>query len=184
MEVRFTLAARHFRFLDWRASAPRPGERVKGAFRAADSPNMGDLRVAARASRAYKLKLSRRGIALLLECHSRLCNLVGDLLPYGMTLRVAVALLDSMPIDELAAELGCEELATFSGGDTHFVGTSPDLAAMAASQLDRVRAAGTIGAARQTGTLYLAALSAMRAAEDRILASTYRILIAGDQAAA
>jgi hypothetical protein len=140
--------------------------------------------VAARTSRAYKLKLSRRGIALLLECHSRLCNLVGDLLPYGLTLRVAVAMLDSMTTDELVAELDCDELATFSGGDTHFVGTSPHLATMASSQLDRVRAAGMSQNALQTGTLYLAALSAMRAAEDRSLTSTYRVLIAGDQAAA
>jgi hypothetical protein len=139
--------------------------------------------VAARTSRAYKLKLSRRGIALLLECHSRLCNLVGDLLPYGMTLRVAVAMLERMATEELLAELDCDELATFSGANTHFVGTSPRLAVLAAAQLDRLRAAGPSGAVLQTGQLYVAALVAMRAAEARPLTPTYRILPPAHQAA-
>ena len=44
-------------------------------------------------SRAYKLQLSAEGIHLFLQCHCRLCHLIGDFLPYGTTLFVAVDLL-------------------------------------------------------------------------------------------
>ncbi|MBV1686395.1 hypothetical protein KRR38_01585 [Novosphingobium sp. G106] len=132
--------------------------------------------MAARPSRAYKLKLSREGIALFIECHCRLCHLVGDLLPYGTTLRVSVTMLEATPLDELASELVSGELTAFGGKEIRFVGTSPTLATLTAQLSDRAAANSAIGSAPQTWRLFLAALSLMRIAEDAFVVRTYETL--------
>lgn len=138
--------------------------------------------MAARPSRAYKLKLSKKGIALFIECHGRLCHLVGDLLPYGATLRLAVTLLDRVEPGELAAELASRKLEAFAGKEIRFVGTSPSLAALTAELVTRVaRSAG--GPAPQTWRLFLAAFTLMRTANDEAVVSTYRFLRESDEAA-
>jgi hypothetical protein len=132
-----------------------------------DRPQVLELaRVTSRLSRTYKLKLSDQGIALFLDCHSRLCRLAGDLLPYGATLRVAVTMLSEMPTAELVSEIACDELAAFMGKEVRFVGTSPSLAVLTAKLAQRAAASHAISSAPQTWLIFLAALAFMRAAED------------------
>lgn len=138
--------------------------------------------MATRPSRAYKLKLSRAGIALFIECHGRLCLLAGDLLPYGMTLRTAVTMLEAISIDELAAELASHELAGFAGDEIRFVGTSPSLAVLTADLAGRIAELGVIPAQPQTWRIYLAALSLMREASDARVVRTFDGLGRGDGA--
>lgn len=138
--------------------------------------------MAARPSRAYKLKFSSAGIALFIECHSRLCRLVGDLLPYGATLRVSVTMLDRVPLDEIAAELITGGLDHYAGKEIRFVGTSPQLATLTARLSERISATEAISAAPPTWRLYLAALSLMRVTDDAILARTYHSLRESDEA--
>lgn len=139
--------------------------------------------MAERRFRSYKLKLSKKGFALFLECHCRLCGLVGTLLPYGTTLRVSVSLLDVMPTKELAAEVACARDTAYAGDHVHFVGTSGSLARVAASLLERVASTGTIDATSQ-GSLFVAALSSMRSAEDRLIVQVHATLMAIDEAEA
>ena len=126
-----------------------------------------------RPSRAYKLKLSPVGIALFLDCHNRLCHLVGDLLPYGTTLRVSVMILEAMPTEELVSHLGEENLIAFIGSEIRFVGTSPDLAAVTAQLSDRAISSGALAKAPRTWLLFIAALSCMRVADDAFVLRTY-----------
>jgi hypothetical protein len=137
--------------------------------------------VAERRFRSYKLKLSEKGFALFLECHCRLCRLVGDLLPYGTTLRVAVSLLDAMPTEELAAEVACARDTPYAGEKVHFMGTSASLARVAASLLARVATTGTVDAASQT-SLFVAALACMPSADDGAIARVHARLRAADEA--
>jgi hypothetical protein len=132
--------------------------------------------VAGRASRAYKLKLSERGIGLFLACHSRLCGLANDLLPYGTTLRVAVAMLERLTADELAAEVASDELGSFAGKETHFVGTSPDLALKTAALTKRASSSDLVGITPQSGAIFLAGLVCMRESEDVTISKAYEAL--------
>lgn len=134
--------------------------------------------MAERPSRAYKLKLSKKGIALFLHCHCRLCHLVSDLLPYGTTLRLSVTMLEAMPIEELAAELACDDQLAFAGQEVRFVGTAPSLAAVTASLAARVAATAEVDAPPQTWRLFIAALSLMRDAEDSAILRAYARLAA------
>lgn len=132
--------------------------------------------MAARPSRTYKLKLSAKGIALFLDCHSRLCQLASDLLPYGTTLHVSVMMLEAMPAAELAFQLGNGELTSFTGNQIRFVGTSPSLATLTAQISDRAVSNDTLDRPPRTWFLFLAALSCMRSADDALVLRTYERL--------
>lgn len=136
--------------------------------------------MSARSSRTYKLKLSPRGIALFIECHARLCRVAGDLLPYGLTLRLAVTLFGAMRAEEQADKIWCSDLALLAGNEIRFVGTSRDLAVLSADLIERLGAAG-VRAAPQTWRLYLAALLSMRSADDGSILNAYVLLRDGDQ---
>lgn len=133
--------------------------------------------MAQRPSRAYKLKLSGKGIALFLDCHCRLGHLVRDLLPYGLTLRVAVAMLAMRPLEEILDEIADEELAAFAGREIRFVGTSPELAELTTQIIGDLAASGELGKSPPTWHLFLAALSFMRSAEDRMIKRAYENLL-------
>jgi hypothetical protein len=137
--------------------------------------------VAQRTSRAYKLKLSDKGIALYLDCHCRLGHLARDLLPYGLTLRVAVELLASRPIEEIVGEISDEELTVFAGKEIRFVGTSPELADLTAQIIADLAASEELGKSPPTWHLFLAALSYMRSAEDRTIRRTYESLLSAHE---
>lgn len=140
--------------------------------------------MANRPSRAYKLKLSGKGIALLLDCHCRLGHLACDLLPYGLTLRVAVALLAARPIEEILGEVTDEELAAFAGKEIRFVGTSPNLAEITAQIIEDLAASGELDKIPPTWHLFIAALSFMRSSEDRSIKRVYESLIKSHELAA
>ncbi|MFD1961670.1 hypothetical protein ACFSHP_26160 [Novosphingobium panipatense] len=58
-----------------------------------------------RTSRTYKLQLSGQGIDQFLACHCRVARLAKEFIPYGMTLYVAMSLLDASDPADIAAEL-------------------------------------------------------------------------------
>lgn len=181
-EARVLVAAQHFRFSGAPAALLCAGQTSSSHCSVIGvSIGFGDAQVAIRASRAYKMKLSPRGITLFLDCHTRLCGLVGDLLPYGATLRVAVALLERLPLEEVAAEITCGELDGFAGKDAHFVGAPLQLAAVASALADRVGRHHQVGSTPQNATIYLAALSAMREATDMEISQAYYSLGAADE---
>jgi len=140
--------------------------------------------VAQRSSRAYKLKLSDKGIALYLDCHCRLGHLARDLLPYGLTLRVAVELLASRPIEEIVGEISDEEINVFAGKEIRFVGTSPELADLTAQIIADLAASEELGKSPRTWHLFLAALSYMRSVEDRTIRRTYESLLSAHETVA
>lgn len=135
----------------------------------------------ARSSRTYKLKLSQRGIALFVECHGRLCRLVGDLLPYGTTLRLSVSLLAALSSEELVAEFDSGEIEVYAGREIRFVGTSPSLAVITVQVAERA-VAGGLTLAPQTWRVFLAALSCMTCADDGTVLAAYDRLRASDAA--
>ncbi len=136
--------------------------------------------MATRPSRAYKLKLSERGISLFLDCHCRLCHLAGDFLPYGTTLRVAVTLLSATSVEKLGGEIACGDLAGFAGKTIRFVGTSPSLAKVTALLIARLAASSSAALGPPTWLIFIAALSAMRSVDDATLLGTYDGLQAND----
>ena len=127
-----------------------------------------------RSSRTYKLKLSRAGIGLYLECHCRLCHLVEDLLPYGMTLNVAMRLLEIGPIDEMIGDMISPELLSLGGPEVKYVGTSPDLAETTKRIADRIVETDCFYPAPQIWKLYLAGLMGFRSSEDGRIVKTYQ----------
>jgi len=126
-----------------------------------------------RSSRTYKLKLSRVGISLYLECHCRLCHLVEDLLPYGITLYVAMRLLEIGPVDEVIGDMISPELTSLGGREVRLVGTSPDLAETTKRIADRIVETESLYPPPQTWKLYLAALMGFRSSEDGRIVKTY-----------
>jgi hypothetical protein len=86
-----------------------------------------------------------------------------------------------MPIGAVVSELSGDALAGYAGKDIRFVGTSPSLAIQTAQLRERVIASRP-GPAPQTWRLFLAALSAMRSAEDGAILEAYEALRANDDA--
>lgn len=112
------------------------------------------------------MRLSIRGVELFLECHCRLARLVHEFIPYGVTLYVAIALLERIDISILVDELTCGEWTVFAGELVHFVGTSPALSAATDRIAERLAASDLVYPLPQTWKLYIVALQCFRAAED------------------
>lgn len=117
-------------------------------------------------SRAYKLQLSLQGIELFLRCHCRLCHKVGDFLPYGTTLFVAVALLHRCEPDTVVDELLAPELPTYGGRLVRFVGTSPTLSEMIRDIAMQIEVSDRIHPAPPVWKIFLAALGHMEGVTD------------------
>jgi len=126
-------------------------------------------------SRAYKLQLSREGIQLFLRCHIRLCHAVGDFLPYGTTLFVAVALLpDRCSGDDMVARLTDLGLARYAGRNIRYVGTSPALFSLMATLTERVARTGALHPSPQTWKMFLMALDHMEDLDDRAMMTAFQ----------
>jgi hypothetical protein len=125
-------------------------------------------------SRAYKLQLSEDGIHLLLRCHCRLCHLVGDLLPYGTTLFIAVDLLQTCDEQDLASEVSDPTLDQLGGRKIRHVGTSPTLSDLIESILGTLAHSGPEYPVPQVWKLFLAALAHMQVIEDREVVRSFR----------
>lgn len=124
-------------------------------------------------SRAYKLKLSAEGIDLFLCCHGRLCHLAKDFLPYGMTLFVAMTLLERALPDELLDEVTSPQMKIYEGKQVRFVGTSLGLADVTFCVIDRLERSNMLAPLPQIWKLYIAALNYLRASEDADVVRTY-----------
>ena len=129
--------------------------------------------MARKASRTYKLRLSPHGVDHFLACHYRLAKLVGEFIPYGATLSVAVMLLDRLAADEIAAELEDPPSNRLAGDSVHFVGCSTELVGIVQRVADRLTASDQIEGAPSAGRLYHVGLVAFGAAEDGELADAY-----------
>lgn len=119
-------------------------------------------------SRAYKLQLSDQGIHLFLRCHCRLCHLIGDFLPYGTTLLVALAALDRCADGDLPGLFLDPEIDRLGGDRIRFVGTSAILSNLVAAIGERL-AVAPVPRPPQVWKIYLAALMHMEAMESRSL---------------
>lgn len=130
--------------------------------------------MARKGSRTYKLRLSPHGVDLFLACHYRLARLAREFIPYGMTLTVAVALLDRLGANDFAAELetvACDRLA---GDLVRFVGCSTGLAEVVQRICERLAASDQLGHSPAIGRLYIVGLVAFGLAEDDELMAAYR----------
>jgi hypothetical protein len=114
--------------------------------------------------RTYKLRLSPEGIGCFLDCHHRIAKSVGEMIPYGMTLYVALSILADGPAAAWL-DLDDERLSVrLRGGKTYYVGYSLRIAELTAS----------IGAARNVegrpglpvAHLYVLALQCLKLTED------------------
>lgn len=122
-------------------------------------------------TRSYKLRLSPTGLAHFLRCHCRLAALLGELVPYGATLYVAVALLAEMQPQERAGEPDIRSCQGLAGNRIYFVGFSHALAQLT----ERVRT-GAVGIAADLSVarIYLLGLLAFDGADDEELLRAYR----------
>jgi hypothetical protein len=127
-------------------------------------------------SRAYKLQLSEDGIQLFLRCHCRLCHLVGDLLPYGTTLFIAVDLLQSCDEQDLASEMSDPALDGLGGRKVRHVGTSPILSDLIDGIFRTLAHCGPEHPVPQVWKLFLAALAHMQVIEDREIVQSFRAM--------
>ncbi|WP_062063491.1 hypothetical protein [Sphingobium baderi] len=125
-------------------------------------------------SRAYKLQLSEDGIHLFLRCHCRLCHLVGDLLPYGTTLFIAVDLLQTCDDQDLATEVSDPALDGLGGRKIRHVGTSPILSHLIEGICGTLAHSGAEHPIPQVWKLFLAALAHMQVIEDREIVRSFR----------
>ncbi|WP_313802603.1 hypothetical protein [Sphingobium sp.] len=124
-------------------------------------------------SRTYKLRLSKAGIDLFLRCHCRLAHLLQDFIPYGVTLMVAVAILECQEVCEVAAELDARRWHHCVGDNIRFVGASTALIDAARRVSDKLLMQQEISTSPQTGHLYIVALFSLAAAEDRQLVEAF-----------
>ncbi len=129
-------------------------------------------------SRAYKLKLSDKGIRLFLDNHCRICRLAGDLLSYGATLHSAMVLLANASDEDLVAEILRAEIPTFGGTQIRYVGTSQTLSDVMATLTARISETGVVHPAPQSWKLFIAGLCSMQSAEDRDIRRAYDNLMA------
>ncbi|WDF74232.1 hypothetical protein [Novosphingobium sp. KACC 22771] len=120
-------------------------------------------------SRAYKLQLSEHGIQLFLRCHGRLCCVVGDFLPYGSTLFVAVSLLRLCAVKDLPGELLAPDIKGYGGRLIRYVGTSPGLSGTVQEIAASLEESGLVHPSPQTWKIFLAALNHMEAVSDQEL---------------
>lgn len=129
-------------------------------------------------SRTYKLRLSEKGVDLFLDCHYRLARLVRDFVPYGTTLSVAVALLERLDTDDIAAELETRTCRQCAGDIVRFVGSSKELALIMRGVTERLEASEQIAGRPPIGRLYIVALVSFGSVEDVELADAYHRIAA------
>jgi len=127
-------------------------------------------------SRAYKLQLSAEGVQLFLRCHCRLCRLVGDFLPYGTTLLVAVTAFDRVAIDDAVSLFLDPELVPMSGRIVRFVGTTPSMAATVDDIRKRIEG-GAVHPSPQVWKIFVASLAWMDDLADREIAQLFEEII-------
>jgi len=127
-----------------------------------------------RRSRTYKLRLSPQGIELFLDFHGRLARLLCDLIPYGLTLTVAIALLESRGADEVFETLQERSFHICLGEETRFVGTTIQLTQVMARIAARLAESREFSQAPKIGQLYLAAILPAMSAEDQELLDAHR----------
>lgn len=128
----------------------------------------------AQKSRAYKLQMSEEGVQLFLRCHFRLCRLAGDLLPYGMTLLIAVALLHKLDAETQVDEMLDPELGKYGGRIIRYVGTTSALSGLVGTIMTNSERTGRLCPILPVWKLFLAALMHMEGASQERLAGCWR----------
>lgn len=118
-------------------------------------------------TRTYKLRLSPEGIQHFLDCHHRLAVLLGEMIPYGVTLHVAMTLLARMPAADWLDEEDERIAAHWKGARTCFVGSSYRIAELT-TDIAAMRAADNRPAV-PVALLYMLALRSFEMAGDREL---------------
>jgi hypothetical protein len=133
--------------------------------------------MASGSSRAYKLQLSAEGIDLFLNCHHRLCHGVGDLLPYGSTLFVAVSLLNRLAPEDAASVLLEPGIERLGGKTIRYVGTSRTLSPLVEELGQKILETGAVFQKLQVWRIFVAAMSCMREAKDSEITHCYRFTV-------
>jgi hypothetical protein len=124
-----------------------------------------------RRSRTYKLRLSPQGIDLFLDFHGRLARLLCDFIPYGLTLSVAIAILESRGADDVFETLQERRFHVCLGEETRFVGTTIQLTQIMTRIAARLAESREFSRATKLG--HAAILLAM-SAEDQELLDAHR----------
>ncbi len=130
--------------------------------------------MAGRTSRTYKLQLSDEGVGYFIDCHGRLARAVRDLIPYGMTLYVAMAVFARLDTSEQSAELGSLQCARLMGRTDHFVGFSHELRSLITRILSELAKSDQVPERPKVSSLYVAGMIALAGAEDSELRRAYR----------
>lgn len=125
-------------------------------------------------SRTFKLRLSPAGMDVLIAAHCRLIRATRQLLPWGTTLHVAVAHLDSVPADQIVAGLDRIASAGLCGAEVHFLGAPSTLNDVASRIVARVAAASGDRPAPALLQIYILALETLASAEVQALRLAHR----------
>ena len=126
-----------------------------------------------RTSRSYKLQLSGKGVDAFLACHCRLARLTREFIPYGMTLYVAMSIVDSSDPADIAAELESPDCEVLGGTSRRFVGATTRLAELVERTGKRLAESGQYGRPVATWRLYNAGLSLLLSLDDAELQAIY-----------
>jgi hypothetical protein len=118
-------------------------------------------------SRTYKLQLSEEGIDLFLQCHWRLARMMREFIPYGVTLSVAVAVLEMQDACEIAAELEAPRCGQTVGPDIRYVGSTYGVVDACARIAEKLIEAQEVAAPPRMARLYAAALGTLTSADDQ-----------------
>jgi len=132
-------------------------------------------------SRTYKLRLSQDGIELFLQCHYRVGRILREFVPYGLTLSVAVAILDRQEPWDVMAELAGARCRACMGVHIRYVGSSMNTARLVAQIGARLIANNELAAPPKAIQMYVAALLCLSSAENYEIVEAYQCLSAADR---
>lgn len=104
---------------------------------------------------------------MFLQCHLRLAKLMREFIPYGVTLSVAVSVLEMQEACEIAAELEAPRCRQCVGPGIRFVGSTYGLVDACTRIVEKLITAQEVPAAPRMARLYVAALGALTSADDQ-----------------
>lgn len=125
-------------------------------------------------SRTYKLHLSNEGISLFLECHNRLAHLLREFIPYGLTLSIAVAVLDRQEPCDIASEIASPRFKKCLGTNIRYVGSSMTTARIITQIADTLVESNEFAAPPKVVHMHLVAVLFLSSAEDEEIIGALR----------
>jgi hypothetical protein len=131
-----------------------------------------------RPTRTFKLKVSRAGFDLLVDCHIRLVRETRTLIPYGTTLHVAVDHLREAVQHGVISDR--PRLGGLAGATILFVGAPRTLGEHATAIARKLGGGAPSGPTLEIGHVYLLALDTLLHASSQDMLASFARVVRGD----